>query len=343
MSGAPADHGPHPDALSRLAAVPRRRLANLPTPLIPAPRLARALAADPLYLKMDAETGFALGGNKVRKLELELAPERLNGVTHLITAGGPQSNHCRVTAAAAARLGLGCVLVVQGPEPDRPTGNALLHRLFGAEIVTVEDRLRRSQGMDEVARRIRADGGRPLVVPIGASTGLGSLGYALAAVELCRQLDVLDDGCGRTVLFLSSSSGGTLAGLVLGLALLGRTDVELVAVSADAPAGELRDTALRLAAEGAGLLAGEPDLTSVPLTVDDSQVGEGYGIPTTASTSALERFARLEGVVLDPTYTAKAAAGMIAALTAGSAGRGEPGGSRRVVFLHTGGAPGLLA
>ncbi len=307
---------------------------------------------------MDAETGFALGGNKVRKLEYELAPHRLDGVTHLITAGGPQSNHCRVTAAAAARLGLGCVLVTQAPEPDVPTGNALLHRLFGAEIVTVEERDQRAPGMETAAARIRATGGQPLVVPIGASTGLGCLGYARAACELTRQLDELADGCPKTTLFLSSSSGGTLAGLVLGLALLGRDDVHLVAVSADAPADELRDTALSLAAEGLDLLgSGRPrdrgsgagpvpedvaltaiDLDAIDLHVDDGQVGDGYGVPTRASTRALERFARSEGVVLDPTYTAKAAAGLVAHLES----EGVPD-STRVVFLHTGGAPGLLA
>lgn len=326
------------DALERLAAWPRRRLADLPTPLRTAERLAEHLGVANVYVKMDAETGFALGGNKVRKLELELAPERLEGVTHLVTAGGPQSNHCRVTAAAAARLGLGCVLVTQGPEPAEPKGNALLHRLFGAEMVTVPARERRTPAMDEVAARIAADGGRALVVPIGASTGLGSLGYALAAVELAGQLDTLDDGCIRTRLFTSASSCGTLAGLLLGLALLGRDDVHLVGVSADATAGELRETTLELAEEGARLLAAEVDLSGVPLTTVDDQVGQGYGIPTPASRDALRTFGRLEGIVLDPTYTAKAAAGMMAWVAERGTAPDE-----RAIFLHTGGAPGLFA
>ena len=326
------------DALRRLAAWPRWRLAHLPTPLLPAGRLAAHLGLDHLYVKMDAETGFALGGNKVRKLELELAPHRLEGVTHLITAGGPQSNHCRVTAAAAARLGLRCVLVTQAPEPEEPTGNALLHRLFGAEIVTVPHRQERTSGMERVAREVAADGGKALVVPIGASTGLGCLGYALAAVELAVQMAGLeDDGCSETLLFTSSSSGGTLAGLLLGLALLERDDVTLHAVSADADAEELRDTALSLATEGAGLLDVDVDVEGVPLVTLDDQVGEGYGIPTPASRQALQDFARLEGIVLDPTYTAKAAAGMMSRVRER---RPEPG--QRVVFLHTGGAPGLL-
>lgn len=335
--GADADRG-STDALHRLGEWPRRRLATLPTPLLAAPRLAEHLGVDDLHVKMDAETGFALGGNKVRKLELELAPHRLDGVTHLITAGGPQSNHCRVSAACAARLGLECVLVTQGPEPAEPRGNALLHRLFGAEIMTVDDRDDRTPAMDEVAARIESEGGRPLVVPIGASTGLGSLGYASAAVELCEQLDHLVDGCEETVVFTPGSSGGTLAGLLLGLALLERADVRLVGISADISADELRRTVLDLAADGARLLNADPDLASVDLTAVDDHVGDGYGIPTADSEEALRQVARLEGIVLDPTYTAKAAAGMFA-----WAREGRLGPRQRSVFLHTGGAPGLLA
>jgi 1-aminocyclopropane-1-carboxylate deaminase/D-cysteine desulfhydrase-like pyridoxal-dependent ACC family enzyme len=328
----------HRPALERLASWPRVTLASLPTPLLRAERLGDALGCASLWLKMDAETGFALGGNKVRKLEFVLAPDRIEGVTHLITAGGPQSNHCRVTAAFAARHGLGCVLVVQGPEPERPTGNALLHRLFGAVIVTVADRSLRTPTMEEVAKRIVAEGGQPLIVPIGASTGLGSLGYALAAVELAEQLDHLDDGRTETLLFVSTSSCGTLAGLVLGLALLERWNVRLFGVSGDASAQELRETTLALAAEGAELVEASPDLDRVALETIDDQIGAGYGIPTESSTEALERFARLEGVVLDPTYTAKAAAGMIARVA-----ERPPTPKERVVFVHTGGAPGLLA
>ncbi|KPJ81508.1 MAG: hypothetical protein AMS19_08085 [Gemmatimonas sp. SG8_23] len=326
------------DALHRLGDWPRTHFANLPTPLLRVDRLASRLGVDRAYVKMDAETGFALGGNKVRKLEFELAPGRLEGVTCLVTAGGPQSNHCRVTAAAAARLGLDCVLVVNGPEPEVPTGNALLHRLLGAEIVTVADRAERAPSMDVVADRISAEGGRARVIAIGASTGLGSLGYARAAVELCAQLDALDDGCSRTLLFVASSSCGTLGGLVLGLALQGRTDVLLVGISADAPAEELHSSSLELAGEGAGLLGASPDLASVPLWTIDSQVGDGYGIPTRASRAATEDFARLEGIILDPTYSSKAAAGMIEWIEHRGLETGD-----RVVFLHTGGAPGLLA
>lgn len=326
------------DALARLARWPRRPFADLPTPLLRVDRLAGRLGVPHAYVKMDAETGFALGGNKVRKLEFELAADRLVGVTSLITAGGPQSNHCRVTAAAAARLGLRCVLVLNGPEPEHATGNALLHRLFGAEIVTVGNRALRTPTMEAVAQRIAREGGRALMLAVGASTGLGSLGYAAAAVELCAQLDQLDDDCTTTTVWLSSSSCGTLAGLILGLALLGRSDVRLVGVSADAPAEELQETALALTSEGAALLGSETRPDGVSWHTDDTQVGEGYGLPTAASRAATDDFARLEGIVLDPTYSSKAAAGMFAAVGRDGVRRGE-----RIVFLHTGGAPGLLA
>jgi 1-aminocyclopropane-1-carboxylate deaminase/D-cysteine desulfhydrase-like pyridoxal-dependent ACC family enzyme len=327
-------------ALATLQAWPRLPLASLPTRLVPAGPLARALGQPdrPLFLKMDAETGFALGGNKVRKLEFELGPSRLGGVTHLITTGGPQSNHCRVTAAAAAHLGLGCTLVLNGDEPRPPRGNALLHRLFGADIRMVPDRGSRAPTMDAVAAEVLAAGGRALVVPLGASTGTGSLGYALGAVELVQQLDTLAPAPSPvTWIFVSASSCGTLAGLLLGLALLGRDDVRLVGVSADTSAPDMRADTLRLASEGAALLDWEGPIHDTHLFCDDSQVGPGYGLPTPEATEAITLFGRSQGVVLDPVYTGKAAAGMVAWLR-----EGRVPGSDRVVFLHTGGHPALL-
>ncbi len=327
-------------ALERLRDWERLPLATLPTPLYRAQRLAAALGDPPidLYVKMDAETGFALGGNKVRKLEFELAPTRLEGISRLLTAGGPQSNHCRVTAAAAARLGLKCTLVLNGPEPEMPTGNALLQRLFGAEIVSVPDRDERAGRMEAVAAEYTARGETPMVVPIGASTGLGCLGYALAAVELMNQVDALGPRATRTTVFVPSSSCGTLAGLLLGVSLLGREDVRLVGVSADATAEELTASTVSIARDGAELLSWRGSLLDQLVTTLDDQVGEGYGIPTTAARSAVELLARTEGLVLDPTYTSKAAAGLVAWADAGRFVTSD-----RVVFLHTGGHPGLMA
>jgi 1-aminocyclopropane-1-carboxylate deaminase/D-cysteine desulfhydrase-like pyridoxal-dependent ACC family enzyme len=327
-------------ALQRLADWPRLPLAHLPTPFRPMLRLPGALGAPELdmYVKLDAETGFALGGNKVRKLEFELAADRVKGVTCLLTAGGPQSNHCRVTSAAAAWLGLRCILVVTGPEPDRPTGNALLHRLFGAEIITVAERVDRSPRLKLAAEEVAAGGGHPLVIPIGASTGLGSLGYARAAVELLAQTDAIGNARDRTVIVVASSSCGTLAGLLTGISLLGREDVCLIGVSADASAAEIESRAAEIARKSATLLGWDGDLLTRQLSGVDSQVGEGYGIPTDASKTAVQIFGQTEGLVLDPTYTSKAGAGLIELIRSG-----EVTDRDRVVFLHTGGHPGLLA
>jgi len=329
-------------AIDRLGSWPRLRLAALPTRLTPAANLSRHLAssfgagAPEILVKMDAETGFGLGGNKVRKLETFLAPPRLEGVTHLITTGGPQSNHCRVTAAAAAHLGLGCILVVNGAVHGEPRGNALLHRLFGARIRTVGERSERAPAMEEEARLVAREHGKALVVPLGASTGLGALGYALAALELKAQLEALPQRT-RTWILVSASSCGTLAGLLLGVSMMEREDVRLVGVSADITADDMRSETLRLAGEGADMLDFRGSLMEEALETDDSQVGEGYGIPTPASEEAIELFGRTEGIVLDPVYTGKAAAGMLARIRSGAVDAHD-----RVVFIHTGGHPALL-
>lgn len=327
------------EPLARLGRWPRQPLAALPTRLVSASGIAAALGveAGAVLIKMDAETGFGLGGNKVRKLEMELAPHRLRGVTHLITTGGPQSNHCRITAAAAAHLGLGCILVINGKEPLPPRGNALLQRLFGAEIHPVPDRADRAPAMAAAAQDVAAGGGRALVIPLGASTPLGSLGYAAGAVELLGQLDDLPPAAG-TWIFVSASSCGTLAGLLLGLTLLGRTDVRLVGVSADTPAEDMRSDTVRLATEAGGLLGCTGPVMEETLDCDDTQVGPGYGLSTPASEEAISLFGRGGGVVLDPVYTGKAAAGMVDWIR-----EGRIPGDHRVVFIHTGGHPALLA
>ena len=327
------------EALERLADWPRLPLANLPTPLVSVPHLSATLS-DPgpeVLVKMDADTGFALGGNKVRKLEFELGPGRLDGVSHLITAGGPQSNHCRVTAGAAARLGLPCTLVLNGPEPDEARGNALVHRLFGANIHTVATREERDAAMDEMAADISRQGGHAHVVPLGASTGLGALAYASAAVELAAQLDALEPRP-RTWIFVSASSCGTLAGLLLGISMLGRTDVRLVGVSADVSAFDMRMKTAELAREGATLLAWEGEIREGALAAADEFVGRAYGVPTAGGDEATQIFGRTAGIVLDPVYTSKAAAGMISWIRKGSVPPQD-----RVVFVHTGGHPALLA
>jgi 1-aminocyclopropane-1-carboxylate deaminase/D-cysteine desulfhydrase-like pyridoxal-dependent ACC family enzyme len=331
------------DALDRLTSWPRLHLAALPTRLSLATNLSgylartAASAAPQILVKMDGETGFGLGGNKVRKLETVLAPSRMEGVTHLITTGGPQSNHCRVTAAVAAYLGLKCILVVNGETPGEPRGNALLHRLFGAHIRTVGSRDERASAMEEEARTVARNHGRALVIPLGASTGLGALGYALAAVELRTQLGPLP-ARRRTWVFVSASSCGTLAGLLLGLSLLEWREARLVGVSADVSADDMRTETVRLAREGGELLGFRGALEQNAVETDDTQVGDGYGVPTDASQEAIGVFGRTEGIALDPVYTGKAAAGMLARIRSRDVAPGD-----RVIFLHTGGHPALFA
>ena len=325
---------------ARLEQRPRTPLATLPTPLRSLPRLRAALGPETpeLRVKLDEETGFGLGGNKVRKLEFELAPERLAGATHLITTGGPQSNHCRVTAAAAARLGLGCILVINGPPTHDPTGNARLQRLFGAQIRHVENRAGCAAAVASAAEEVERAGGEAVVIPLGASTPHGALGYVRAVLELHDQLPEEED---RAVqIFVASSSGGTLAGLWAGLALLEREDLYVVAVSADTPAPELRSTAAELAKGALRLLEVDPkavERVADRIEVDDSEVGGGYGIPTEAGDEARDLLALGEGILLDPVYTAKAMAGMIRWLREGRSPAGD-----RIIFWHTGGHPALL-
>lgn len=329
------------EAWRRLEAMPRAELAMTPTPLVRLTSLERALSEElsrptpRILAKLDAYTGFGLGGNKVRKLEYVLAEERIGDVTHLVTAGGVQSNHARVTAAAAARFGLRCVLVVNGEPPADPRGNAKLQRLFGAEVITVQNREERAATLARVGEDIAASGGEPLIIPIGASTPLGALGYVQAYREFADQLaDVPRADGERVTVFAASSSAGTQAGLVLGASLRPDADVHLVGISSDTPRQALRDSTLEIA-EGAGARLGwEGQLAADRLECADDYVGTGYGIPTRESQRAVEIFGRAAGLVLDGTYTAKAAAGMIDWIRTG---RVDSDGT--VVFWHTGGWP----
>lgn len=337
------------NALDRLRTFPRMELAHLPTPLLPARNLRRALGtnAPEIFLKMDGWTGFAMGGNKVRKLEFVLANEG-GGADTLVTCGGPQSNHARATAGAAAYLGLECVLVLNGEAPRPHRGNALLQRLYGARIHTVEGREERAPAMETVAEELKALGRRPLVVPLGASTPMGALGYTRAAVEVNDQLQGVgsrplerpgagEEGPGRTWIFVSASSCGTLAGLALGFTLLGRDEIRLVGISADVTEEEMVRNTAEIAGGAGEILGWEGSLLPDLVHPDDGFVGEGYGIPTDASAEAGELFARKAGVVLDPVYTAKVGAGFLDWIRKGRIPKDDT-----VVFWHTGGEPGLF-
>jgi 1-aminocyclopropane-1-carboxylate deaminase/D-cysteine desulfhydrase-like pyridoxal-dependent ACC family enzyme len=317
---------------------PSISLASTPTPVEPLPRLSASLGVLPgggprLLIKRDDAIPFGFGGNKVRKLALVAARAQAERACTLITAGAVQSNHARVTAAVAAKLGMRAMLVVNRDPPLKPTANALLDALLGAEVVYVRSRDERTAKMREIADSLRADGRHPFEIPVGASTPLGALGYVLAMAELVDQMPPPD------VIMHSTSSGGTQAGLVAGCRLLG-LKTQIIGVSADDSSALLQATVNAIMAGMAGLLHLTSDavLAGGSVEIDDRFVGGGYGIATEASREAIEITARTEAIFLDPTYTAKAMAALIAYVRQ----RRFPDG-HTVLFWHTGGQVGLFA
>jgi L-cysteate sulfo-lyase len=321
----------HGAALERLHALPRLPLANTPTPVDDLSRLREALEVGAtLLVKRDDAIPFGFGGNKIRKLQVVAARALADGADSLITCGGVQSNHARATAAVAARMGLGCVLVANGTPPDRPAANALLDRLLGADVRYVGSREARAPAMEEAAAELRKKGRRPLVIPLGASTPLGAAAYAMAVTEVLAQIPAPE------AIVLSTSSGGTQAGIIAGCRLHGLS-TRVLGVSADDPSAAIAKEVSRNLAGLEELLGVAPGVLAGPIEVDERFVGEGYGIPTQASTEALALCASREALFLDPTYTAKAMAGLIAYARAGDLGRGT------TLFWHTGGQVGLFA
>ena len=306
--------------------LPRVALLAGPTPVHELPRLRHALGDGPrLIIKRDDSIAVGFGGNKVRKLEVEAALALAEGADTLVTMGGTQSNHCRATAAVAARLGLRCMIVHNGPAPDPPSGNFLLGRHFGADYELVPSRAERPTAMARVIERLKAEGRRPYGIPLGASTPYGAAAYATAVSELVAQ------GIRPDVIIVASSSGGTQAGILAGC-VIEKLETRVIGVSADDAAADVARDVDRLVA-GVLQLHGSPAIAP-PALVDDTFVGKGYGVPTQASDEAAHLFARHEAVLLDPTYTAKAGASLIARIR-----RGEFGRDTSVLFWHTGGLP----
>lgn len=306
----------------------RVSLAHLPTPVVALDRLAAALGMPPghLFAKLDDATGLAAGGNKVRKLEYLCAEAHAQGCDVLVTGGGAQSNHARLTAAAARRLGFECTLVLGGAPPPAPVGNLVLDHLLGADVrwVPAYEFAALEAAIAAAAADVAARGRRPYAIPIGGSTPLGALGYARCAVELLAQVPRLE------LVVVAAGSGGTHAGLAAGLGEHQRVlGVDVGARPGLAP--HIQDLAERTAA-----LAALPAPTGA-VQIDATQVGAGYAAPTDGCREALAMAARLEGLVLDPVYTGKAMAGLIAARRAG-----RIAADARVVFVHSGGLPALF-
>lgn len=319
------------------------RLATLPTPFEQLPRLSQALRSNgrtpAIWIKRDDCTGFAGGGNKARKLEYLVADALQGGADMLVTVGAIQSNHARQTAAAAARHGLGCLLlltdsVANRGEPYRTNGNWLLDHIFGAEIRLLASNEDSSAIAADAMAELTGQGRRPYFIPVGGSNGLGSLAYRDALLELVAQAQ--EEGCRIDHIVLPTGSGGTHAGILAG--------VEEAALPCCVHGFSVSRSSEQAKAIVSGLvqdvfgLEGHPGGAKADLMIDDSQVGPGYGQPTAAMVEAVEMVARTEGILLDPVYTGKAMAGLLSLVRAGAIAPDET-----IVFWHTGGSPGLFA
>jgi D-cysteine desulfhydrase family pyridoxal phosphate-dependent enzyme len=322
-------------------------LATLPTPLHELPRLREALGGSSrsprLLIKRDDLTGLALGGNKARKLEYLIADALDHGATVVLTTGAAQSNHARMTAAAARAAGLGVHLVLTA-EPDPPMqGNLLLDRLFGAQIhyvpppadPTLATSEEEAAKVAEVMTLLRARGERPYEIPVGGSSGVGVLGYTFGTREIIEQLAAMDESPRR--MYFASGSRGTQAGLTLGATAYG-ADYEVYGVAVSGGESFKRQRAFRIANEAAAIAGLDTRVTYDDLLTDQAYIGDGYGLATPECLEAIHLLAETEGILLDPVYTAKAMAALIDHVRRGLL---DPASS--VLFLHTGGVPALFA
>jgi D-cysteine desulfhydrase family pyridoxal phosphate-dependent enzyme len=328
-----------------LDAIPRAGLGHWPTPLERCERLRTTLGGPArcpdIWVKREDCSGLGLGGNKVRKLDFLLGQALVDGVEVVLTRGALQSNHARQTAAACNRLGLECELVLTtmvdrtGPLYEE-SGNVLVDQLLGVKVHVVSDGDTASALLAQRFDELTAAGRRVLDIPFGGSDALGTLGYVAATVEWAGQTNRAGLGFGFDRVVMATSTGGTYAGTLVGVKRSGlKAHVTGICVYADAATTEA--TIVPLLAGAADLLGiGAPP--SALIDVTDEFLGDGYGVPTEGMVEALGLFARTEGLILDPVYSGKAAAGLIALVR-----RGDIPPSERVLFIHTGGAPGLFA
>lgn len=316
--------------------IPRYRLLNLNTPVERLDRLRQAVPGAPqLWMKRDDLTGYLGGGNKLRKLEYVFADALARGATTIVTTGSITSNLVRTAALIAKRFGLKCELVLSGGEPKSARANWRVAELLDVKIHTVASSNERSSRMKEVARRLEEHGEQVYQIPLGASNEIGSFGMVAAFEELgIQQLEV---GEQFDAIVFATSSGGTQAGLEVGKRLFHYGRLCLIGVSADDPADTIRENVLHAVRPMLSALERSDVPTLGELFVDDKFIGDGYAIPTRESEEAAKLFAETEGILLDPVYTSKAAAGLIAYCREGRFKRTD-----RVLFWHTGGVLTLL-
>jgi D-cysteine desulfhydrase family pyridoxal phosphate-dependent enzyme len=321
----------------RLDEIPRTALTQLPTPLDDAPRLAQRLGLRKLLIKRDDCTTLAMGGNKVRKLEYLMADALAKGADVVMTDGGPQSNHARLTAAACRKVGIErCVLFLGGPAFERFDGNLLLDVALGAEIRFMLDATvqQMEDAMQAEAENLRTQGRTPYVIPIGGSTPMGAMGYVNGIRELAGQLGDEDKA---PLIFLAVGSAGTLTGCALGVKLF-LAEAELIGVSVSSRIGGCREKIARVAPGAIEMLGLDSSFELPEIRIEDSYIGECYGVPTEAGNAAILEVAQSEAIILDPVYTGKAMSGLI-----DMARRKLIDTDRTVIFIHTGGGAGLFA
>jgi D-cysteine desulfhydrase family pyridoxal phosphate-dependent enzyme len=313
-----------------MKTIPRIKFAHLPTPIEALPRLSTKLGGPKLFVKRDDLTGLAFGGNKIRKLEYLLAEAQANGARTIITAGAVQSNHCRQTSASCARLGVDCILVLAGEKPHIPTGNLMLDQLFNAKIVWTSLQ-EREHALDDAFRAAWSAGQRPYKIPYGGSNSTGASAYAFAIKELIDQ-DFQPDW-----IVFASSSAGTQAGLVTGARLFGFNG-NILGISVDEPEADLQAHVASLANATADFLGEKVDFQPQDILVSAAYLGGGYGVMGAPEIEAIQLFAREEGLLLDPVYTGRAAAGLIDLIR-----KGHFNPEENVLFWHTGGTPALFS
>lgn len=293
--------------------------------------MSAQLGGPRILVKRDDQTGLAFGGNKTRKLEFLIADALQQGARTLVTGGAIQSNHCRQTAAAAARFGLDCILVLTGDAPQRPSANLLLDVFFGAQTVIVEQRGERDRVLQETFDKAANSNRRPYLLPYGGSSPTGALGYAFAMQEFLQQ------GVSAEWIVFGTSSGGTHAGLVLGQRLHGYAG-KVLGISIDEPEQWLKSHVSSLATQASELLGTRLDVSPRDVLATDAYCQAGYGVVTQSEREAIALFARTEGLLLDPVYTGRAAAGLIDLVRKGYFKKDDS-----VLFWHTGGQPALFA
>ncbi len=322
-----------------LARFPRIKLGHSMTPLEFMPRLTQLLGGPNLYIKRDDCTGLAGGGNKTRKLEFLMADAIERKATMVITQGATQSNHARQTAAAAARLGLGCEIVLEDRTGLRDTayvdsGNVLLDRLLGAPTRTVAAGTNMNEAMEQVAAEVRARGGNPYIIPGGGSNSIGALGYVNCALEILTQAN--DQQLRIDQVVHATGSAGTQAGLVAGFEAM-NSGIDVLGIGVRAPREAQENNVFKLVGETMERLGVRTPAARERVMANTDYVGGGYGVPTPSMVEAVSLLARQEGILLDPVYSGKGMAGLIDLVRKGSYKKGQ-----NIVFVHTGGSVALF-